>query len=343
MSNAEKLIRIGDYAKIFDINIKTVRYYESIGLIIPAYVDIYSGYRYFNEENVKRMNEIIALKELGFSLDEIKYFKESEIKNKIIDYENKILKIKEQIRDLKELSMKGKEVLKMKKFMNDERVIGKWNLLGVSANMEDAKKSIYIEDDYAIKELYLMPEGQEYWVISWTKDIIYLAGKACPYEINDNKMYVKIQDDLDENMYKVSVYEKVDSKIYTEEEIKVKDDINVDFVSDSDLVGFWHTVDFVANPQSFNPNKIQFESSNLPLQKVSFSPNGEVYINYKNNDNIKSAKYTKGYIINFCLPDTLSKYTYQDIDGIKYLVIEWKSGDYVYGRMINGYYVLVKE
>ena len=339
----DNMIRIGDFAKIFDINIKTVRYYESIGLIIPAYVDIYSGYRYFNEENIKRMNEIIALKELGFSLEEIKYFKESEIKNKILDYENKILKIKEQIRDLKELSIKGKEVLKMKKFVNDERVIGKWSLLGVSANMEDAKQNKYMDDDYAIKELYLMPEGQEYWVISWTKDIIYLAGKECPYEIENNKMFVKIKDDLDENMYKVSVYEKVDSKVYTEEEIKVKDDINVDFVEDNDLVGFWHTVDFVANPQSFNPNKIQFESTSLPLQKVSFSPDGEVYINYKNNDNVKQTKYTNGYIINFCLPDTLSKYEYQEIDGVKYLVIEWKSGDYVYGRMINGYYVLVKE
>ena len=343
MNNEEKLIRIGDFAKIFDINIKTVRYYESIGLIIPAYVDIYSGYRYFNEENIKRMNEIISLKELGFSLEEIKYFKESEIKNKIIDYENKILKIKEQIRDLKELSIKGKEKLIMKKFINDERVIGKWNLLGVSNTIEEAKKNIYIEDDYAIKELYLMPEGQEYWVISWTKDIIYLAGKVCPYEIDNNKMFIKIKDDLDENIYKVKKKKKVDSKIYTEEEIKVKDDINIDFVSDSNLVGFWHTVDFVANPQNFNPNKIQFESKNLPLQKVSFSPNGEVYINYKNNDNIKCAKYTKGYIINFCLPDTLSKYEYKTIDGITYLIIEWKSGDYVYGRMINGYYVLVKE
>ena len=339
----DNMIRIGDFAKIFDINIKTVRYYESIGLIIPAYVDIYSGYRYFNEDNVKRMNEIIALKELGFSLEEIKYFKETEIKNKILDYENKILKIKEQIRNLKELSIKGEEVLKMKKFVNDERVIGKWNLLGVSVNMEDAKQNNYMEDDYAIKELYLMPEGQEYWVISWTKDIIYLAGKECPYEIDNNKMFVKIKDDLDENMYKVSVYEKIDSKVYTEEEIKVKDDINVDFLEDNNLVGFWRTVDFVANPQSFNPNKIQFESINLPLQKISFSPNGDVYIKYKNNDNVKQAKYTKGYIINFCLPDTLSKYEYKDIDGVTYLIIEWKSGDYVYGRMINGYYVLVKE
>jgi len=77
------MLKIGDFAKIFDISIKTVRYYESIGLIVPGYIDFYTGYRYFNDENIKRMEEIIALKELGFSLDEIKNFKMSEIENKI--------------------------------------------------------------------------------------------------------------------------------------------------------------------------------------------------------------------------------------------------------------------
>ena len=48
----QSLIRIGDFARILKISIKTIRYYESVGLIVPAYVDIYSGYRYFNEENV---------------------------------------------------------------------------------------------------------------------------------------------------------------------------------------------------------------------------------------------------------------------------------------------------
>lgn len=343
LNESTKMIKIGDFAKIFNISIKTVRYYESIGLIIPAYVDVYSGYRYFNEENAKRMEEILALKELGFSLEEIKYFNESEIKNKIEDYENKILNIKEQIQTLKELSFKGTEVLKMKKFMNDEMAIGKWNLLGIAKNIEEAKQNSFIEDDYAIRELYLMPEGKEYWAISWTKNIIYIGGKACNYEIISNRMYVTIKDDLDENMHKIATYEKIDSKEYTEEEIMIKDDINIPFIEDKDLVGFWHTIDFIANPKSFNPNKIQFSNECLPLQKVSFSPDGEVYINYKNNDKVKSAKYTKDYIINFCLPDTLSKYEYQKINNTTYLIIGWKTGDYVYGRMINGFYVLVKE
>lgn len=53
LTDERSISEIGDFAKIFGINIKTVRYYESIGLIKPAYVDIYSGYRYFNEENIK--------------------------------------------------------------------------------------------------------------------------------------------------------------------------------------------------------------------------------------------------------------------------------------------------
>lgn len=336
------MLKIGDFAKIFDVSIKTVRYYESIGLIVPGYIDIYTGYRYFNEENITRMEEIISLKELGFSLEEIKYFKMSEIKDKIKDYENKILNIKEQIYNLKELSFKGKEVLKMRKFINDERVIGKWELLGVALNLDMAKNKNFVSDDYQIKELYLLPEGKQYWVISWTKDIIYINGKENNYQIDKDKMYLTIEGEK-EGEIKIATYKKIDSREYDEEEIKVKDNINVDYVEDKNLVGFWKVIDFVNNPTSFNPEKIQSDSDNLPLSKVTFTPDGEVYINYKYNENIKHARYTKDYIINFCLPDTLSKYSYQIIDNKEYLIIEWKSGDYVYGKIINGYYVLEKN
>ena len=76
---------------------------------------------------------------------------------------------------------------------------------------------------------------------------------------------------------------------------------------------------------------------------MSFLPDGDVYINYLGNDFVKQARFTKGYIIDFCLPDTLSKYIIKEIDGKTYLIIEWKSGDYVYGGIINGNYVLVKD
>ncbi len=336
------MLKIGDFAKIFDISIKTVRFYESVGLIVPAHVDVYSGYRYFDEDNVIRMNEILSLKELGFSLEEIKYFNEEEVPDKILDYEKKILNIKSQIEALKELSFKGREVLKMRKFINDERVIGKWKLIGVSENLQNAKNGKFMEDDYQIKELYLLPEGKKYWVISWTKDSVYISGRECHYQLDNHLMYLTINGSSEEEESKIAVYEKIDNRKYDVMEIKVKDNTNLDFVKDDDLVGFWNTVDFIVNKNSFNPFKLQSMKGSLPLQKLTFTPDGQVYINYKGNEEIKGALYTKDFIINLCLKDTVSKYFFQIIEGKTYLIVEWKSGDYVFGGMINGYYVLEK-
>ncbi len=59
----------------------------------------------------------------------------------------------------------------MKKFMNDDEAIGKWQLLGVSKTLEEGKKGEFVKDGYSIDTLYLMPNGENYWVISWNKNL----------------------------------------------------------------------------------------------------------------------------------------------------------------------------
>ena len=48
------MIKIGDFAKLFNVSINTVRFYEEKGLLTPAYIDIYNGYRYFDENNIEQ-------------------------------------------------------------------------------------------------------------------------------------------------------------------------------------------------------------------------------------------------------------------------------------------------
>ena len=79
----------------------------------------------------------------------------------------------------------------------------------------------------------------------------------------------------------------------------------------------------------------------LLLDKLIFDYNGKVDVSYTCGK-MFTTNYTKDYVINLILPDTLCKYTYEEILEKKYLIIEWKSGDYVFGRVINGYYVLEK-
>ena len=334
------MIKIGDFAKIFDVTTKTIRHYEKLGLLVPALVDIYSGYRYFDEENIKRMKEILTLKKLGFSLDEIKYFSEEKIRSKIEDYENEISDINNKILSLQELSFNERKVLDMA-FINDKEAVGKWRLIGVAETMEDAQKENYIEDEYSIKDLYLLPNGKKYWVISWTKGIVNIGNSENTYVIIGNKMYITINDIYDQGDSKVVVYEKIDSREYTEDEITIKDNINLPFISNDKLVGFWESVDFINNENSFNPDKLYWKDK-LYLKKIIVSPDNSVIINYS-DEHVKKTGYTKGFIYNVCIDDTLCKYKYETINDKDYLIVEWKSGDYVYGGLVNGYYVLEKQ
>ena len=61
------MLKIGDFANLFSVTIKTVRFYEEKELLKPCYVDKYSGYRYYDDVNIKQMSKIIYLKELGFN------------------------------------------------------------------------------------------------------------------------------------------------------------------------------------------------------------------------------------------------------------------------------------
>lgn len=63
--------KIGDFANLVDIPIRTLRYYDEIGLLKPEMVDKFTNYRYYTEDNVIEAQFIKLLKEVGFTLQEI--------------------------------------------------------------------------------------------------------------------------------------------------------------------------------------------------------------------------------------------------------------------------------
>ena len=65
------MFKIGEFSKLSQVPIKTLRYYDEIGLLRPAQVDDFSGYRYYSAEQLPRLNRILALKDLNLSLAEI--------------------------------------------------------------------------------------------------------------------------------------------------------------------------------------------------------------------------------------------------------------------------------
>jgi DNA-binding transcriptional MerR regulator len=65
------MLRIGDFSTLSQVTIKTLRYYDEQGLLRPAFVDAVTGYRYYAVSQLPRLHRILALRDLGFSLDQI--------------------------------------------------------------------------------------------------------------------------------------------------------------------------------------------------------------------------------------------------------------------------------
>lgn len=66
------MLRIGEFSMLSSISIHMLRNYDRIGLLVPEHINEENGYRYYDKEQLLTANRIIAMKEMGFSLDEIK-------------------------------------------------------------------------------------------------------------------------------------------------------------------------------------------------------------------------------------------------------------------------------
>lgn len=65
---------ISEFAKLRDININSLRYYEKLGLLKPAIIDENNGYRYYSAEQVTLLNKIILCIQLGIPLKDMVAF-----------------------------------------------------------------------------------------------------------------------------------------------------------------------------------------------------------------------------------------------------------------------------
>lgn len=69
------LVKIGDLARIAGVTTRTVRFYEGLGLIRPVSRSI-GGFRLYEKEQADRMRSLLSLKEVGFSLEDIRAYRD---------------------------------------------------------------------------------------------------------------------------------------------------------------------------------------------------------------------------------------------------------------------------
>lgn len=253
----------------------------------------------------------------------------------------------------------GDETVQPKKkmpFVNDERVVGKWAVIGVFAVKEDYQQNILCDSTgfYGadVKYLYFLPDGEEYWGYSWTKGYFisnaYLTGAAySAYEIEEKADGTYMLITLRESEVSRGgepVYlslKKADSNRYTAESIARKDDTNLPFVDDERVIGTWKAHSFLCSKSDFPQQEEPVED--LYFKSIEFLPQGNCRCVYA--DAVFEGEDTVVWTRNYLLRKwnwSACEYEIRTLDGKEYMIIEWKSGDWRYGGYDTNYYVFVR-
>ncbi|MBR0525510.1 MAG: MerR family transcriptional regulator [Prevotella sp.] len=117
-------LKIGEFSKLMQVTVKTLRHYEQKRLLIPDEVDEWTGYRYYSIEQMQKLQNIRDLQRLGFSLDEIKELCDSysctptisQLTEKIEETEAQLRKLIARRNQLIDWRNARKQMKKMEKF-----------------------------------------------------------------------------------------------------------------------------------------------------------------------------------------------------------------------------------
>ncbi len=73
------MVSIGEFARLGQVTVRMLRHYDRIGLLVPGRVDPSSGYRSYAAAQLARLHRVVALKDLGFSLDQVRRILDDEL------------------------------------------------------------------------------------------------------------------------------------------------------------------------------------------------------------------------------------------------------------------------
>ena len=251
-------------------------------------------------------------------------------------------------------------------FENDERVIGRWELVDVLPSKEQFLPGHpkMQPGSQSIKELYFLPEGEWYWCFGWTKGYL-LASYGYPrqqsrsaYTIEeiDSETYMFIEMRFETCLLYGGVPEywvlrQTDNRRYTRQDIRRRDMIPQAPADDMRVIGTWQVCDLVRRPEDFIPGKPNpaFPHDALFWRTARFLPEGGMRNTFRNINDMKPYtdepevwRWVRGNVI--CNPvSTVSMYRFQEYQGTEYLLIQWKSGDYTFGGEEPYWYVFQRE
>lgn len=359
--NRGEIMKIGEFAKACGTKISVLRHYDSQGLLKPVFIDRFTEYRYYDVSQVAVFKRISEFKAVGFTLAQIRTMLYSDEHTDDI-FSARRAALEKQLHDLDILRENGGTIMEQKfkpliedtniPFVNDERVIGKWQVEGGTGTLGDWNKTVYF-----------LPGGEFYWCYGWSKGkLIYDDGVSrfvndYRLEERSGELYMivscKSQDYPVTGETTAIALRKLDSVHYTRDQISKKDDINKPFRDDRSVIGKWKAFCYFMPSELKRQDFIPFENppkgsynylSEPYFKEIEFYEGGHVRAVYADDVITGDDKHTwtKGFWLRKW-NSTACAYEIKEFGGKEYLIIEWKSGDYRFGGCPSDYYVMVKD
>jgi len=240
-------------------------------------------------------------------------------------------------------------------FQDDDRVIGRWQVVGEFAVPEDFYHggAAAFGRDKNPREIFFLPGGERYWCYGWTRGKLIIEN-GFERTVNDYRIEtlygqvymlvsLKSYDFKRGGVETAFVLRKLDSRRYSLPELARTDDMCLPFEDDESVIGRWNACDFVYSKESFDP---EMECKKpLLYSSIEFFAEGAVRSVFTNGHAVEARgmqEWTRGYLLRKWTKSACA-YEIRQINGREYLFLEWKSGDYIYGGRDTNYYVFERE
>ena len=193
-------MQINEFAKLTGVSVRTLHYYDEIGLLTPAEVDEWTGYRFYDENSLEKMQQIMFYRELDFSLKSIIEILSSPDydKQKALDEQKRLLILKkerlEKLISAIDSAKKGQNI--MNAFDNTEFENYKNEVKEKWGNTEAYKE--YSQKGYTKENFNALGEGLERILEEFA---ICMNSGATFDSVDAQKLVEKLQNYITENFY----------------------------------------------------------------------------------------------------------------------------------------------
>ena len=195
-------MQIKEFADFTGVSVRTLHYYDEIGLLTPAFVDRSTGYRFYDENSILRMQEILFYRELDFSLKSIGEILSSPNYDKIkaLKEQKHLLTLKkerlERLISAIDGAVKGENVMKafdnseFEKYKNEAKE--KWGK--TDAYKEHAERT----KNYSKQKWNDLAEGMDHIMAEFA---VCMRKGESPDFAEVQKLVKMLQDHISENYY----------------------------------------------------------------------------------------------------------------------------------------------